>query len=178
MTSIDCGPCTVRSWRRDDHPALVRFAGNRKIWLNLRDRFPHPYTDAHAAAFLDGAIAAQPETVFAIDVGGEAVGGVGVIPGVDVERVAAELGYWVAEPFWGRGVATAAVRGVTGHAFQTLGLLRLFALPFADNLASRRVLEKAGYQLECVMRRSAIKNGVVKDQALYAFLSSELLSYE
>jgi ribosomal-protein-alanine N-acetyltransferase len=161
--------CEVRSWRADDLASLVAYADNRKIWLNLRDRFPHPYTKRAGHDFLRAMLTQRPETAFAIDVGGEAVGGIGFAMLPDVERVSAEIGYWLAEPFWGRGIATEAVAAVTRHAIATHGFTRVFAVPFAANAASCRVLEKAGYVLEGRLRRSAIKDGQVIDQLQYAF---------
>jgi RimJ/RimL family protein N-acetyltransferase len=161
--------CEVRSWRVDDLASIVAHADNRKIWLNLRDRFPHPYTKRAGREFLHGAVTQRPETHFAIDVGGDAVGGIGFAMQHDVERVSAEIGYWLAEPFWGRGIATEALSAVTSYAIETHGFTRVFAVPFATNHASCRVLEKAGYVLEARLRRSAIKDGQVIDQLQYAF---------
>ena len=112
---------------------------------------------------------ANPETNFAIAVGDEAVGGIGFTLGMDVERCSAELGYWLGEAFWGRGITTAAVRAATQYAMTTYDLTRVFAVPFVENAASCRVLEKVGFVRECVMRRSAVKDGRVMDQVLYAF---------
>jgi [ribosomal protein S5]-alanine N-acetyltransferase len=165
---LPLGVCDVRSWRPSDAAAIVAHANNRKVWLNLRDRFPHPYTARDARTFLGSVRGARLETDFAIDVGGQAVGGIAFKIQTDVERIGAELGYWLGEPYWGRGIATAAVRAVTEHAFAAHGLVRVFALPFADNRASARVLEKAGFQLEGVLRSSALKDGRVLDQLLYA----------
>lgn len=162
--------CEVRSWRRADAHALARHADNRRIWLNLRDRFPHPYTPADAHAFLDLVAAPDPETAFAIAVGNEAVGAIGLTLGTDVERCSAEVGYWLGETVWGRGIATAALRAFSAHALAAFGLTRLYALPYARNAASIRVLEKAGYTLEGRLRRSAIKDGEVLDQLLYALV--------
>jgi [ribosomal protein S5]-alanine N-acetyltransferase len=164
---LPLGVCDVRSWRPGDAASLVEHANNRKIWLNLRDRFPHPYTARDARAFLKSVLAARPETNFAIDVDGAAVGGIAFHVQSDVERIGAELGYWLGEKFWGRGIATAAVRAVTEHALATHALHRVFALPFAHNRASARVLEKAGFTLEGVLRSSVIKDGHVLDQLLY-----------
>lgn len=164
--------CVVRDWRDDDLASLVRHANNRRIWLTLRDRFPHPYTDAHGREFLAAIRGQRPATVWAIEAGGEAAGGIGIVRGSDVERVSAEIGYWLGEDYWGRGITTEAVRAVTREAFRQFDLLRVFALPFADNLASIRVLEKAGYVVEGHLRQSAIKNGVVRDQTLYAAYKS------
>ena len=165
--------CDVRSWRPDDLPALVAYADNRRIWLNLRDRFPHPYTKHAGREFLRTVQTQRPETLFAIAVGGEAVGGIGFVMLADVERVSAEVGYWLAEPFWGRGIATEALVAVTRYAIETHGFTRLFVVPFATNQGSCRVLEKAGYVLEGRLRRSAIKDGRIMDQLQYAFIASE-----
>jgi RimJ/RimL family protein N-acetyltransferase len=160
----------VRSWRRSDAPSLAKHANNHRIWLNLRDRFPHPYTKSDARAFIRSTAGQHPETAFAIVVGDEAVGGIGVVPNPDVERVSAEVGYWLAEPLWGRGIMTEALMEVTRCAREMHGLTRIYALPFASNVGSCRVLEKAGYVLEARLRRSAIKDGRIIDQLQYAFI--------
>ncbi len=165
---LDCGPCVLRPWSEGDEPSLVRHADNYEVWRRLRDRFPHPYTRADAERWIAFAQRQEPQTHFAIEVDGEAVGGIGLEPGSDIERCSAEIGYWLGETFWGRGIITAAVRAVTCYGFETLGLTRIFAVPFANSSASIRVLEKCGYVREGVMRRSAIKEGVVLDQLLYA----------
>lgn len=160
----------IRSFREDDAQAIAQYANNRRIWQNLRDRFPHPYTIDDARCFLGRVIGETPETVFAIDIGGEAAGAIGLILHEDVERCSAELGYWLGEPFWGRGVMTEAVKAVTAHAFDAFSLTRVYAVPFAGNGASVRVLEKAGFALEARMRRSAVKDDIVTDQLLYAIV--------
>jgi ribosomal-protein-alanine N-acetyltransferase len=165
--------CDVRSWRMGDVDALARHGNNEKIWLNLRDAFPHPYTTHDAREFIKSLRNRAPETTFAIAVNGEAAGSVGFVLRHDVERVSAEIGYWLAEPFWGRGIATEALVAMTGYAIATHHLTRVYALPFAWNTASCRVLEKAGYALEARLRRSAIKNGVITDQLQYAFVVPE-----
>jgi RimJ/RimL family protein N-acetyltransferase len=151
-------------------PSLVAHADNRKIWLNLRDRFPHPYTARDGRQFIRAARKMQPETSFAIAVNGAAVGGIGFVLQSDVERVSAEVGYWLAEAFWGRGIATDALVAITRYGMDRHGLTRLFALPFAENKPSCRVLEKAGYVLEAHLRKSAIKDGKIVDQFQYAFV--------
>src|SRR5262245_1666651 len=161
--------CAVRSWAVGDVAALATYANNRRIWMNLRDAFPHPYTEHHAREFIRAVRVRHPETTFAIDVGGEAIGSVGYVLHTDVERVSAEIGYWIAEPFCGKGIATEALKAVTSYAVATHGLTRIFAVPFAWNAASCRVLEKAGYTLEARLRRSAIKDGTITDQFQYAF---------
>jgi ribosomal-protein-alanine N-acetyltransferase len=148
--------CVVRSWRAADADSLARHADNRKIWINLRDAFPHPYTKRDAREYLRSIRHRTPETMFALAVNGEAVGGIGFVLRGDVERVSAEIGYWLGEPFWGRGIATEALVAITRYAVDMHGLMRVFAVPFAWNTASCRVLEKAGYTLEARLRNSAI----------------------
>jgi RimJ/RimL family protein N-acetyltransferase len=162
--------CEVRSWRAGDVASLVEHANNRKIWMNLRDRFPHPYTAADGRRFIRLARRMTPETFFAIVVGGHAVGGIGYVLQHDVERVSAEVGYWLGEAYWGRGIVTEALVAVSRHALDQHKLTRLFALPFAYNAGSCRVLEKAGYTLEARLRRSAIKDGQIVDQFQYSFI--------
>ena len=167
---LDCAICRVRSWSLNDVDSIVRHANNRKIWLNLRDRFPHPYTKADAESWIESALTARPETTFTIEVSGEAAGGIGFEIKTDVERYSAEVGYWLGEEFWNRGCCTAALKAATTFALKTYNLNRIFALPFVGNRASMRVLEKAGYRKECITRRSAFKDGRVVDQAVYAYL--------
>ncbi|NIM47850.1 MAG: GNAT family N-acetyltransferase [Gemmatimonadales bacterium] len=168
---IELDNCVVRSWELSDAASIAKYANNRKIWLHLRDAFPHPYTLDDAQRFLARVTTMEPETYFAIAVGQEAVGSIGYGLRDDVERCSAEIGYWVAEPFWGRGIATAALRAVTQYAMQTHDLTRVYALPFDGNPASCRALEKAGFVLEGRMRKSAIKDGKILDQLLYARVS-------
>ena len=165
----------LRPWRNGDQAELVQEANNPRVAMNLRDLFPHPYTMRHADEWLARASREPPVTNFAIEVEGRVVGGIGLLPGSDVNRVSAEIGYWLGEAWWGRGIATDAVRGLTRHAFETFPLNRLFALPFAPNVASCRVLEKAGYRCEGRMIGSAIKDGQILDQILYAVTRSEIL---
>jgi [ribosomal protein S5]-alanine N-acetyltransferase len=168
---VHAGPATLRPWAATDVEALVRYANNRKIWANVRDRFPHPYTPADAEQWTAYASKKVPLTDLAIEVEGEAAGGIGIILRDDVERCGAEIGYWLGEPFWGRGIATASVRAMTEYAFTEFPhLVRLFALTYEDNLASQRVLEKAGFVREAVLRKNAFKDGRYRDQPLYALV--------
>jgi RimJ/RimL family protein N-acetyltransferase len=166
--TLEGAHCRVRSWRLNDLDALVRHANNINVARQLRDRFPHPYTKSDGLGFIDQALTNPPHTNFAIDAGGEAIGGIGFVPGADIERFSAEIGYWLGEAFWGRGIVTEALLLVTDYAFMRVNLLRLFALPFADNVGSARVLEKAGYAREGLLRRSSVKFGHPRDQLLYA----------
>ena len=169
---LDAGPCLLRRWCRPDREALLRHAGSWNVARNLRDLFPHPYTPEAADAWLEDPLHdAAPLSTFAIEADGEAVGGIGLVPGHDVERFSAEIGYWLGEAVWGRGLATAAVRAATEYGFTRLGLRRIFALPFAHNTASSRVLAKAGYRLEARLSDSAFKEGRFVDQELWAALA-------
>lgn len=160
--------CTLRRLRPGDAASLARHADNRKIWLNLRDLFPHPYKLADAESFIARAAVEDPLVTFGIDVSGEAVGCIGLRLGTDVERYSAEVGYWLGEEYWRRGITTGALRVITAYAFEELGLVRVFAVPFAHNAASAVVLERAGYQLEGTLRQSAVKDGRVLNQFVYA----------
>jgi RimJ/RimL family protein N-acetyltransferase len=162
--------CVVRSWSPADVDSLAKYANNRRISVNLRDRFPHPYTREIAQAFIRSVRERLPETAFALAVAGEAVGGIGFVLQEDIERVSAEIGYWLAEPFWGRGIATDAVRAMTAFAIEQHGLTRVYARVADWNDASVRVLEKSGYTLEARLRRSAMKEGRIIDQLQYAYV--------
>jgi len=160
--------CTIRPWRFDDADSLVKHANNRKVWLALRDLFPHPYTIQHAHEFLPQAISEQPTTNFCVEVNGAAAGGIGVRLGHDVHRHSAEFGYWLGEKLWGRGITTEAVAAFTEFCFDNFSLRRIYAEPFANNPASARVLEKAGFVLEARLKNNVIKDGKLLDSLVYA----------
>jgi ribosomal-protein-alanine N-acetyltransferase len=168
MLRLEGKTCRIRPWQESDAASLLEHANNINVAKYLRDRFPHPYTRKDAHDFLSFAAASPDPSNLAIDVGGAAVGAIGYVPGTDVERFSAEVGYWLGEAYWGRGIASEAVVLLTDYAFNALNLLRLFALPFADNTASVRVLEKAGYVREGLLRSSSVKFGVPRDQWLFA----------
>lgn len=159
----------MRSFTLEDASSMARHANDARVAANLRDRFPHPYAFEDALRYLGYVTAERPEVNFAIEVGGEAVGGIGFVLHDDIERVSAEIGYWLGVAVWGRGIATAAVREVTRYAMQTHQLTRVFALPFSSNQGSIRVLQKAGFVREGTLRRATVKAGEIKDQELYAF---------
>lgn len=165
--------CVVRSYRAGDAASLATHANNRKIWLNLRDRFPHPFRESDGAAYISDVLARPKPTSFAITVDDVAIGGISLRLGSDIERLTAELGYWLGEQFWGRGIASDAVRAVTEFGFRELRLMRIFAVPFAHNVASQRVLEKAGYERETLLRAGAIKDGQLLDEYLYARINPD-----
>jgi ribosomal-protein-alanine N-acetyltransferase len=165
---IDFPDFSIRSWRGEDLESLLKHANNRRVSADLRDRFPYPYTREVGESWLTKNVNRQPETNFAIAVEDHAVGGIGLELKTDVERCTAELGYWLGEEYWGRGIASRAARAVTEIGFQEFGLSRVFAIVFIRNTASCRVLEKAGFIRECMMPRSGIKNGEILDQYMYA----------
>lgn len=174
---LDCGICRLRTLRMDDDVSIAQYANNRNVAANLRDRFPHPYTIDDARTFISSALqneAAGPlyrsEFVLAIEVQGMAVGAIGLIFFDDIERCAAELGYWLGEPYWGRGIVSTATRVFSEWAMREFQLTRIFAKPFADNMGSIRALEKAGFTQEARLRKAAIKNGKSRDYLLFALV--------
>jgi RimJ/RimL family protein N-acetyltransferase len=138
------------------------------VWQNLRDRFPHPYSEVDAREYIAHASTRPIQTSFGIVVDGEAIGNISLMVGDDIARRSAEVGYWIGRTFWGRGIAVDALQAITRYAFTQLELARVFAVPFATTTRSVRVLEKAGFVREGMMRRSAVKDGVLLDQLLYA----------
>jgi RimJ/RimL family protein N-acetyltransferase len=176
MTPVQLAPGEVmlRPWAADDAAALVRLGNDREIWLNLRDRFPHPFTIPAADLWLADRIAEPlPATSFAVLWRGELAGGIRLNRREDVHRICADLTFWVGRPFWGRGIATAAVRQAAAYAFDRLGLERVQAFVFDWNPASVRVLENAGFTLEGRLRRYVLKDGRYGDAFVYAKLKSE-----
>jgi [ribosomal protein S5]-alanine N-acetyltransferase len=159
---------TIRNWRAGDEASLVHHANNRKIWRNLRDRFPYPYKLEDALWWIDFANSENPVVSFAIAVDGEAVGGIGLLLRDDIYRLSAEIGYWLGEKYWGRGIVSEAVRGFSNYAFANFEIYRLYAEVFEWNPASMRVLEKAGFQMEGRLRKCVIKDGQVIDVCLYS----------
>jgi len=160
--------CTIRPWRLDDAESLVKHANNRKVWLGLRDKFPHPYTSEDARKFLEATVKSGPIKDFCIEVNGASVGGIGIHLGIDVHRHTAELGYWLGEEFWVRGIMTEAVGAFSDFCFDTFSLRRVYAEPFANNRASARVLEKAGFVFEGCLKNNVMKDGKLLDSLLYA----------
>jgi len=173
---LHIGQHIIRRWNPDDAEALVKYADNPKIAINLRDGFPSPYTMNDAVEFLSIVTASKPATIFAIATRSEAIGGIGLTIEKDVHRLTAELGYWLAEAYWGNGIMTSAVMAITDMAFEQFGLNRVYAEPYISNHASARVLEKAGFQLEGRLRANVIKNGQVLDQLLYSKVKKGITS--
>ena len=164
------GNYIIRDWEIEDAPSISKYANNRKIWMNLRDAFPHPYSLQDAKSFILRTVEANPITIFAIATQSEAIGSIGLMLGKDVHRFTAEIGYWLAEPFWGKGIMTLAVKNLTAYAIHDLKLNRIFAKPYTSNPASARVLEKAGFICEGILRSNVFKDGKVLDQLLYSYV--------
>ena len=160
-------------WKDGDQAKFVALADDRDVWLNLRDRFPHPYTLADAEEWVALQQDRDPVEKFAICSADGPIGGIGLTLRERDLQHSAELGYWLGKSFWGRGIATAAARAVTGYAFRDLELLRIDALVLTENMASIRVLEKAGFQREGLLRQVELKQGVPMDHFLYAILREE-----
>ncbi len=171
---IEFGEFAIRDWAAEDASSIVRYANNRRIARWLRDRFPFPYTEADAETFLAAVFRQDPRTVFAVATRREAIGGIGLEFRDDVHRFTAELGYWLGEPFWGRGIMTEAIRLFTSWAFENFELHRISAAVFDGNAASARVLEKAGFEREGRLRAGVFKNGRILDQLLYAKIKEEI----
>jgi RimJ/RimL family protein N-acetyltransferase len=162
----------LRRWREADLDSLIRLANNRRIWINLADPFPHPYTHADGQGWIAlTAAEGDPQLQFAIDVDGQAIGGIGLKRLPEQHPQSLEVGYWVGEPYWGRGIASEALARVTEYAFNKLGAERVQAQVFAYNLASARVLEKNGYTLEGRLRRAARKDGQIIDKLMYSIIA-------
>ncbi|WFN33850.1 GNAT family N-acetyltransferase [Methanogenium sp. S4BF] len=162
-----CPTVFLRSWDRKDAAGLVQHADNPRIAATLRDGFPSPYTLNDANRFI--AMASRPASglLLAIDLDGAAVGGIGITPLKDVYKKTAEIGYWLAEPFWGKGIATGAVTAMVPVAFEYFDIIRLQAGVFSSNAASMRVLEKCGFVREAVHQNAITKNGIVMDEVVY-----------
>ena len=165
----------LRPWRPEDAPSIARHADDPQVAANLRDVFPCPYQLSDAEEFIRLGRAAEPEQAIfrAIVVDGQAVGSVALTRGTDVCRRSAELGYWLGRAFWGRGIMTKAVEEMCRTGFEAWDIVRIYAEPFAHNAGSRRVLEKAGFALEGVMRCGIWKNGRLRDYCMYALLRPE-----
>jgi RimJ/RimL family protein N-acetyltransferase len=161
---------TLRPWESEDAASLVKHANNHRVARNLRDGFPYPYTLRDAQFWLDGITGNREDLILAIEVNGEAAGGIGIHHMKDVYRYNGEIGYWLSEYHWGKGIMTDAVGTVVEHAFIHSRWLRIFAAIFENNQASMKVLEKNGFELEAIHKRTVMKEGVVMDEYLYALL--------
>ena len=168
--------CRIRKWKLSDAADLAMAISNKKIQNNLRDGLPYPYTEQDGANFISDMLSVdENETfAFAITVDDKVVGSIGVFRQGNIHRLTAELGYYIAEEYWGRGIMTEAVRQICEYVFDKSDIIRIYAEPFAYNTASCRVLEKAGFQYEGTLRDNAFKNGKVVDMKMYSLLKAEI----
>ena len=167
---ISPGDIRLRSFEESDVKRMIELANNENISRNLRDGFPHPYTKKHAKEFIDKCRALEPQTVFAIEYLGEYVGNIGLVKGNDVYRKSAEVGYFIGEEYWGKGIATAALALACEYAFTTLDVVRVHAGVYEHNLASQRVLEKCGFVKEGVFKKAVYKKDNFLNEVRFAKL--------
>ncbi|MEP6926328.1 MAG: GNAT family protein [Ginsengibacter sp.] len=164
----------LRPFQITDKKALAKYANNEKIGKNLRDRFPYPYTEEDAEWFINFVLENNvPLRNFIIEINNEAVGTIEFRPGEDVYRLNAEIGYWLGEEYWGKGIMTAVIKETVKYIFENSDINRVFALPFSTSIASARALEKAGFIKEATIRKGVIKNGKVLDYYIYSIINFE-----
>ncbi|MBQ3501092.1 MAG: GNAT family N-acetyltransferase [Oscillospiraceae bacterium] len=168
--------CKIRRWELSDARDLATALSNKKIQDNLRDGLPYPYTEQDGKEFISAMLAANENDTFAfaITVNGKVIGNIGAFRQTNIHNKTAELGYYIAEEYWGKGIMTEAVKQLCDYVFSHTNIIRIYAEPFAYNIGSCRVLEKAGFQYEGTLRSNALKNGNVLDMKMYSKLKTEL----
>lgn len=168
--------CRIRKWELSDAGNLAAILSNKKIQDNLRDGLPYPYTEQDGIEFISDMLSADENDTFAfaIIVDGKVIGSIGVFRQDNIHRRTAELGYYIAEEYWGKGIMTEAVKQICEYIFAKSDIIRIYAEPFAYNAASCRVLEKVGFQYEGTLRSNAVKNGKVIDMKMYSLLRTEI----
>lgn len=164
---------SLRSWTESDLPNLIKYANNLNIATYMSDMFPHPYDEKGGLNFLKFTQQASPRTILAIDHEGEAIGSVGLHPQRDVWHKNAEIGYWLAEPFWGKGIMTHTVKEMVSYGFKNFGFERIFGRVYGSNTGSIRVLEKAGFVFEAHLIRTVFKYGRFEDEIIYGIRREE-----
>lgn len=162
---------SLRKWEKEDGDNLSKLLSNKKILDNLRDGLPYPYTKEDALEYINFILESDPDSTFAyaIDVDGVAVGSIGAFRQENIYSCTAELGYYLDEAYWSKGIMTQAVKMICDKIFNQTDIIRIYAEPFSNNIGSRKVLEKAGFQLEGIMKNNTIKNGKVQDMAMYSY---------
>ena len=162
----------IRKWKESDAADLATVLSNKKVLDNLRDGLPYPYTEKDGAEFIKVMLAADKNDVFSFAVvdGDRVIGNVGVFRQGNIHRLTAELGYYLNKDYWGRGIMTEAVKEVCAYVFSHSDIIRIYAEPFADNIGSCRVLEKNGFECEGILKKNAVKNGIVKDMKIYSLI--------
>jgi len=164
--------CGIRKWRMTDAADLASALSNKKVQDNLRDGLPYPYTEKDGQEYISAMLSADPNDTFAfaVTVNDKAVGSIGVFRQSNIHRLTAEIGYYISEEYWGRGITTEAVKQTCEYVFANSDIIRIFAEPFSHNAASCRVLEKAGFRSEGILRQNAVKNDKIVDMKMYALI--------
>ena len=165
----------IRKWRLSDAADLARALSSKKIQDNLRDGLPYPYTEQDGKEYISAMLSADENETFAFAVTADdrVIGSISAFRQGNIHKRTAELGYYIAEEYWGKGVMTEAVKQICEYVFDRSDMIRIYAEPFADNTASCRVLEKAGFRWEGTLRSNAVKNGKVVDMKMYSLLKRE-----
>ena len=168
--------CKIRKWKLTDAKDIAVALSNKKIQDNLRDGLPYPYSEQDGIDFISSMLSANEDETFAfaITLDDKVIGSIGVFRQQNIHRQTAEMGYYIAEEYWGKGIMTDAVKQICEYVFKNSDILRIYAEPFAYNAGSCRVLEKAGFQYEGTLRNNAVKNGKVLDMKMYSLLREEL----
>lgn len=168
--------CKIRKWALSDVADLTVAISNKKVQDNLRDGIPYPYTEQDGIDFISAMLSADENDTFAfaITTDEKVIGSIGVFRQGNIHRQTAELGYYIAEEYWGKGIMTEAIKQICQHVFQNSDIIRIYAEPFAYNIASCKVLEKAGFQYEGTLRNNAVKNGKIIDMKMYSMLNTEV----
>lgn len=170
MMRIEWEDIILRPWEEKDAERLAQIANNKKIYDNLRDYFPHPYTLGDAKTYIESLSDNEKILIFAIEYEGVLVGNIGAFFQSDVYQKNAEIGYFLAEEFWRKGIMTKAIRAITSYVFENYDIIRIYAEPFFRNSGSRRSLEKSGFQHEATLKQNIVKNGLLEDGCIYALL--------
>ena len=167
--------CKIRKWKLTDAKDIAVALSNKKIQDNLRDGLPYPYSEQDGIDFISSMLSANEDETFAfaITLDDKVIGSIGVFRQQNIHRQTAEMGYYIAEEYWGKGIMTDAVKQICNYVFKNSDILRIYAEPFAYNTGSCRVLEKAGFQYEGTLRNNAVKNGNVIDMKMYSLLREE-----
>jgi len=173
MKKLEGNNFILRSWSTADVASLAKYANNEKIAMNLRDGFPHPYTEQDARSWISMVLKNKKDLIYAVEVDGEAAGGIGLHGKEDVYRYNAEIGYWLAEKHWGRGIITEAVALLVDQGFSHYSWTRIYAGIFSNNIASMKVLQKCGFKPEAILKHSVKKRGAYLDEHIYALLKED-----
>ncbi|MDE5738001.1 MAG: GNAT family N-acetyltransferase [Oscillospiraceae bacterium] len=168
--------CKIRKWKLSDASDLALALSNKKIQDNLRDGLPYPYTEQNATEYIQAMLSADENKIFAfaITIDNKVIGSISIFRQENIHRRTGELGYYIAEDYWGKGIMTEAVKQICEYVFNHSDMIRIYAEPFAYNSTSCRVLEKAGFQLEGILKNNAVKNGKIIDMKLYALVKAKI----